>query len=204
MFIKKDVKFFQPSALLRELILLFEIEMESHTTQHKLADRAGIVPAMVNKYLKEFVRKGFLKVYGKTNRDRSYYLTAEGNERLMDLLRMYFNETIGLYTYARNEIKKRLLAFYEEGIRRVVFYGAAETGEIALSVGKEIGFEIAGIVDSSANKQGKKIGGEQVLGPDTIESLLPEAVIITSFGYQNQLSERLKYLQLKGIKIRKI
>jgi len=199
----KRLHFFRPSAALRELMLLFGIHQESRTTQARLAAMAGIVPAMVNNYIKEFVRAGHVSVRGRTNRDMTYHLTEAGEARLADLFRRYLNETIGLYIHAKNEIRSRLQHVYDEGFRRVVFYGAAETGEIAVGVGHELGLDVAGIVDSDPRKHGKALNGLSIQPPETIASIQPEVVVISSFGYQNQIRERIRSIS-EHVEIRAI
>jgi len=187
MIVEKRLQFFRPSPALRELVLLFGIHQESNTTQSRLAKMAGIVPAMVNNYIKEFVRSRWVAVRGSTNRDMSYHLTETGQKRLADLFRRYLNETVGLYIHAKDQIRDQLQEVFDEGFRRVVFYGAAETGEIAVGVGHELGFDVAAIVDSDSRKHGKSINGLTVQAPETIEALKPEVVVISSFGYQKQI-----------------
>jgi len=186
----KQLRFFRPSAAFRELVLLHSIHQQSNTTQSRLAKLAGIVPAMVNNYIKGFVKAGHVSVRGRTNRNMSYHLTESGEARLSELFRKYLNETVGLYIHAKDEIRRQLQSIYKEGFRRIVFYGAAETGEIAVAVGHEIGFDVAGIVDSDPRKHGRSINGVRVEPPETISVLHPEVVVISSFGYQNQIRQR--------------
>lgn len=186
----KQLRFFRPSAAFRELVLLYGIHQQSKTTQSRLAKLAGIVPAMVNNYIKGFVKAGHVAVRGRTNRNMTYHLTEAGEARLSELFRKYLNETVGLYIHAKDEIRRQLQVIYDEGFRRVVFYGAAETGEIAVAVGHEIGFDVAGIVDSDPRKHGRSINGLLVEPPEVISALHPEVVVISSFGYQNQIRQR--------------
>ncbi len=186
----KQLRFFRPSAAFRELVLLYGIHQQSNTTQSRLAKLAGIVPAMVNNYIKGFVKAGHVAVRGRTNRNMTYHLTEAGEARLSELFRKYLNETVGLYIHAKDEIRRQLQIIYDEGFGRVVFYGAAETGEIAVAVGHEIGFDVAGIVDSDPRKHGRSINGLLVEPPEVISVLQPEVVVISSFGYQNQIRQR--------------
>jgi predicted transcriptional regulator len=187
----RSLQFFRPSATLRELVLLFGIHEESHTTQSRLARMAGIVPAMVNNYIKDFVNAGSIAVRGRTNRDMTYHLTEAGEVRLAELFRRYLNETVGLYIHAKDEIRQQLQSIFDEGFRRVVFYGAAETGEIAVAVGHDLGLDVVGIVDSDPHKHGKPVNGLCVEAPEAISGLAPEVVVISSLGYQSQIRQRI-------------
>ena len=201
--VDKRLHFFRPSAALRELVLLFGIHQESRTTQSRLAKMAGIVPAMVNNYIKDFVEAKHVAVRGRTNRDMTYHLTEKGESRLSELFRRYLNETVSLYIHAKDEIRSRLQDVSDEGFGRVVFYGAAETGEIAVSVGHELGFDVVGVVDSDPRKHGKSINGLCVQPPETIATVNPEVVVISSFGYQNQIRQRIRSIS-ESVEIRAV
>ena len=192
MIIDKRLQFFRPSAAYREMALLFGIDQASDTTQSRLGKLAGIVPAMVNNYIKEFVKAGYVAVRGRTNRDMTYHLTATGEARLSTLFRRYLNETIGFYIRAKDEIRSQLQGLCDEGFRRVVFYGAAETGELAVGVGHELGLVVEGIVDSDPRKHGKSINGLRVQAPETIAEIGPEVVVISSLGHQSQIREQIR------------
>jgi DNA-binding MarR family transcriptional regulator len=201
-FIRKELSFFQPTSALRELTMLFEINQNANITQSKLAKMASIVPAMANKYVKQFLKSAYIKTAGNSNRNMQYYLTAKGHARMMQLMQDYCNETIGLYIKAKEEIKERLRKVLDEGYRKVILYGAAETGEIALKAGDELGLEILAIVDGDRKKHGKYIEREQVKAPDAIEKLKPQVIVISSFGQQRQIYEQIKGFEAKGIAIR--
>jgi len=203
-FVKKSLAFFQPTSNLRELTILFEIGQNANITQSQLAKKASIVPAMANKYVKQFLRSAHIKTDGSTNRNMRYYLTSKGHTRMMLLMQKYCNETIGLYIKAKNEIKQRLKKVLDEGYREIVLYGAAETGEIALTAGNELGMDILAIVDGNPKKHGLPIGRKKVRSPKVIEKLKPNAVVISSFGHQKQIYEQIKGLKSQGIAIRKL
>jgi DNA-binding MarR family transcriptional regulator len=61
MIIDTRLQFFRPSAAYREMALLFGIDQASDTTQSRLGKLAGIVPAMVNNYIKGFVKAGYVR-----------------------------------------------------------------------------------------------------------------------------------------------
>ncbi len=203
-FIKRNLSFYHPTSSLRELTILFEIGQKANITQSALAKKASIVPAMANKYIKQLTKSGFIKTDGSTNRDMRYYLTSKGHTRMMRLMQKYCNETISLYIKAKEEIKHRLKRVLEEGHREIVLYGAAETGEIALTAGDELGFDILAIVDSNPAKHGKCIGRKKVKPPAIIRKLKPDAVVISSFGHQEQIYEQIKDLESLGIAIRRL
>ena len=200
----RELTFLQPTTIYRELILLEEIGRNSKITQSLLAQKAGIVPAMVNNYIKNFVRDGFVEVAGNKTRNMTYLLTPEGERKKFNLLLSYLKEAVSLYKNAKEGLQNRLVDFKKEDINTIILYGAAETAELTLSAAEEVGLEILEIVDSDKGKQGKDLFGKVIRAPHVIESFSPDAVVISSFGFQNQIYEEIKTLEKKGIKVRKL
>jgi len=202
--IKNHLTFLQPTAAYRELILLEEIGRNPKVTQSVLATKAGIVPAMVNNYIKSFVKNKLVVVDGNRTRNVTYSLTPDGERRKFDLLLSYLKETVSVYKNAKEGLKTRLDEFKQEGINTVVLYGAADTAELTFYAAEEIGITVLGIVDSDLKKQGKGFCGRTITDPEAIKAMVPDAVIISSFGYQNQIYEDIKMLEHDGIKVRKL
>ncbi len=202
--IGRGLTFLQPTATYRELILLEEIGRNPNVTQTDLAKKAGIVPAMVNNYIKNFTRDGIVNVDGNKTRNVRYILTPDGERRKFDLLMSYVKETVTLYKNAKEGLKTKLNDLVEESIKTVVLYGAADTAELAFSAADEVGLDIVAVVDSNLKKQGTEFLGMIIESPDIIEELSPDAVLISSFGYQDQIYDDIKYLEEIGIKVRKL
>jgi FlaA1/EpsC-like NDP-sugar epimerase len=173
-------------------------------SQHALGKEMGITGAMANVYMQALTRKKLVKVEGETNRQKQYFLTPKGNRRRRILLNEYITGVSDLYSTCKKEFEQRLRALYQKGLRRVVFFGAAETGEIAQQAAQHTGLEIVGIVDNDASKQGKKMGKIEVHSPEYIEELQPDAVVITALGHPDEIYRQLVPLKEKGIEIRKL
>ena len=186
------------------MILLDEIARNDRVTQESLSQKAGVVPGMVNKYIKGFVKQGLIIINGNKTRNVTYSLTDIGVNRKRELLLSYIKETVSLYKNAKEGLKARLCNFKNEGISSIILYGAADTAELTFNAAEEIGIEVIGIVDSDEKKQGREFIGKVIAAPEDIGALRPDAVVISSFGFQNQIYESIKELELKGIKVRKL
>ena len=173
-------------------------------SQHSLAKKMGITGAMANSYMKELTRKKMVKVEGETNRQKRYFLTPKGNRRRRILLNEYITGVSDLYSTCKKEFEQRLKALYQKGFRRVVFFGAAETCEIALQAAQHTGLEIVGIVDNDTRKHRKKMGEIEVQSPESIEDLHPDGVVITALGHPDEIYQQLLPLKRKGILIKKL
>jgi len=114
--INNKLTFLQPTASYRELILLEEIGRNPTVTQTELATKAGVVPAMVNNYIKNFVKDTLISIAGNKTRNVTYSLTPEGERRKFNLLLSYVQETVKLYKNAKEGLKSRLQEFKDENI----------------------------------------------------------------------------------------
>jgi len=199
-----QLKFLHPSPEFRELMILLEIEKNQSLSQNLIAKKVGIVPAMVNRYIKGFVKNNIIKVNGRSKRKMTYHLTQEGISKRNALLFNYMNETIWLYKNAKTEFGRILTEFIKEKIKKIVLFGAGETAEVVFHAARALGFKIIGIVDSSIEKQGKEFMGMTIESPSRIEELGPDGIIITSFGFPKDIYNGIKHLEEKGIKIRRL
>jgi FlaA1/EpsC-like NDP-sugar epimerase len=129
-------------------------------------------------------------------------LTPKGVKRRGELLSAYMGEMLRLYKNARMEFLSRVAKFYEEGLRRVVLYGAGEIALLLLTAAGEIGVEVVGVVDSDPRRQGERIAGVEISAPAKIREMNPDGVIITSLSHREEIRDTIKNLEKEGIKIR--
>jgi DNA-binding MarR family transcriptional regulator len=202
--ILESLKFLCPTKLFRELDMLVLIKDHPWMSQHALGKEMGITGAMANVYMQALTRKKLVKVEGETNRQKRYFLTPKGKRRRRILLNEYITGVSDLYSTCKKEFEQRLKALYQKGLRRVVFFGAAETGEIALQAAQHTGLEIVSIVDNDPRKHHKKMGGIEVRSPECIDKLHPDGVIITALGHPDEIYQQLLPLKGKGILIKKL
>lgn len=193
--------FFKPNRLLRELLLLIGFEKNPTMSQHDIARVAGISSSMANNYIKNFTAEGFITVHGKTNRTMRYLVSDTGKEHIQSLLSRYTEEVVHLYAFAKQEIEKKLNDLYLSGLQTAVLFGAAETGELVFNAARHTPVEVIGIVDNDINKQHQKFGGLEVMPPQVLEVLRPDAVIITAFGRPEEIYIQIKHLEGEGIAI---
>lgn len=191
-----------PGRLIRELVLLVEIERDPAISQSRLADKAGLVPSMVNIYIRRLSEEGVLQKEGASRRRTTYHLTPLGRNRCAELMRRYSIETVRLYKYAKGEFRRKLAERFSN-IRglRIVLYGAAETGELVFQACQEMGCVVVGVVDSNSDLQGKNFFGLPVQNPSSLESLNAQVVLITSLGHAEEIENHLQPLIRRGIEV---
>lgn len=202
--INGKLKFLKPTPRLRRILILTSLEENPSISQRKLAKLVGMSATMTNDYVAVMKREGLVEVDGKTNRSMRYRLTHQGREVRAEMVLESSREITQFYGMVKSDFARRLLSLYNEGMKRVVFYGAAETGELAYNASRNLPMEVIGIADSDGAKHGRKFGELHVLPPGVIESLSPDAVIVTSYGYRDEIYERIRTLEEKGIRVRKL
>ncbi len=185
-------RFLSPTKAFRRLSVLMAVHDDARTSQHKIASKTNLSSSMVNNYVKEFRKVGFVQVTGKTNRTQSYHLTTEGEKELLALLLDYSAEIVRLYGNAKRELAKRLKGIHQEGIVSVALFGAAETAEIVYAAVRESGLTVKGIVDSSPQKQGTRFNGFSIQTPEDLKEMNADAVVITSFARQLEIRDRIR------------
>jgi predicted transcriptional regulator len=193
--------FLRPTKAMRELFLLLSVQESQHLSQHQLARKIGVSSAMANNYMKDLIEHGLVMASGRTNRSMKYEVTAKGRDRLSALMSGYSKEIARLYSIAKLEVEKRLSQLYAQGLKKVVLFGAAETGELVYSAAKGTPMKIVGLVDNDVTKHRQLFGEISVSAPDTIESFSPDAVLIASSGNAEEILKQLDPLSQKGVAV---
>ena len=193
------LKFLNPTKKLRRLSILLSIHNNSKISQHQIGKLTFMSSSMVNNYMKEFQENNLITVNGNTNRNQSYHLTSAGQNKLMSSLLSYSAEIIQLYGASKRELSKRLHKIHSEGIIKVILFGIAETAEIVHTAIKETPLKVEAVIDSDTKKQGQPFNGHTILPPEKLKTLTADAIVITSFGRQEEI-----YRQIRGIAGKKI
>ncbi|MDH4186995.1 MAG: hypothetical protein OEV08_08350 [Nitrospira sp.] len=193
--------FYRPTPARRELLALWSMAEMDQISQHELGRQIGVSSAMAHNYVQAMIRQGYVVASGETNRTMRYLVTTAGRARLAVLMREYASEVARMYSIAKSEVEKRLQQLWQEGIRAVVVFGAAETGELIYSAVKSTPMRIVGWVDNDVAKHQQRFGDVIVRSPDTIESCCPDAVLIASSGKTEDIHLQLGHLSKKGIAV---
>ncbi|MFH0772167.1 MAG: winged helix-turn-helix transcriptional regulator [Candidatus Omnitrophota bacterium] len=183
--------FLKPSEELRDLQLLEEISRDSSASQRKLSERLGVALGVTNACLKKMVKKGYIKIKGINHKRISYYLTPEGFTEKTRLTYHFLEYTVHYYINLKKNISSKLTLISKDGVKRIVYYGAGDVMEVAFVTLHETEFELLGIIDDDKNKQGKKMFGIDISGLEDIKRLNPDAIIITSIRYKDEITRRI-------------
>lgn len=196
--------FFSPTRQSRLLSVLFSIFENPDASQHKIAGNTSLSSSMVNNYIRMLEQEGLISIEGDTNRTKQYKLSGDGLGMLRRSLLEYSAEIVRLYTSVKEEVANILKRFYNDGIRTIVLFGVAETAEIVYAAAKDVPISIVGVLDSDHAKQGLFFNGLKIQSPPAIKKLNPDAVVITSFGRQEEIYQQMLKLTDNHIEIKKL
>lgn len=199
-----NTRYLLPTKDLRCLSLLHAIYENPAISQNSLGKATYLSSSMVNNYIKYFTDEGLVTVSGNTNRTKSYHVTEAGYERLTSSLLDYSAEIVQLYSSVKKEIIHILNGFYAEGIRNILLYGAAETAEIVYSAAKEAKLVVTGIVDNDKAKYQKSFNGFTIKSSDEIRESDFDAIIIASFGKQEEIYKDIKEITAGKVLIKRL
>ncbi|RJQ56552.1 MAG: MarR family transcriptional regulator [Desulfobacteraceae bacterium] len=196
--------YLSPTKNFRRFSVLLSIHDAPESSQHAIGKHAHLSSSMVNNYIKQFKAEGFISITGNTNRTQRYHLTRKGHQALRESLLSYSAEIVQLFGSVKQEIAKILEGYYEEGIRTIALFGAAETAEVAHAAIKKTPLVMIGVVDSDFEKHGKPFNGLLVQPPEELKRIQPDAVLITSFARQKEIEKSIRKFIGKKTKVKKL
>ncbi|AEH52034.1 MarR family transcriptional regulator [Pseudothermotoga thermarum] len=193
-------RFFEPTAIYREYLILRAILHQEHISQKKLAKMVGVVPSMVHNYLITLQENGLIQKSG-SKRKMKYQLTEAGKTRLQYLTVLYFSEVARLYKQSKENFRKVFDDLRSTNSHRLVLYGAGVIGQNLAWLLIEEGFNLVCFLDDDPKKQGKEIAGIRVLPPEQFHSQEYDAVLIASFKHADEIFQKAKLVNLKNVYI---
>jgi len=185
-----DFEFFEYSPTYRQMMILQALN-ENISVQSEIALKAGIVPSLVNKYLKDLLEKGLVeKDSGR------YKLTNKGLVQLNYLRLAYFSEISQLYKSI--ELKFQDIFLKLSGKRDIAIYGAGVVGQmIERLITSRPSFNVLSFIDDNKEKIGTKIDGIPVISLDAV--LQVDAVIIASFKNAEIMTKKALSRRLRNV-----
>lgn len=187
--------YYRPSKAARYLAILDTLAQDNQVSQNELGRRANLSGAMVNQYLKEMAETNLIEFERVNGKSYRYLLTDEGEARRRTMFSSFSSETVQIYTALKAAIVHKLANLKIRSLVKLVLFGASETCEIVLQALRATGgFEVMALVDNDPAKAGKSLGGHVISPPVVLDSLRPQAVVITSYGCQEEIHGQLREL----------
>jgi DNA-binding MarR family transcriptional regulator len=183
---------FKPSESMRDLQFLEELEKTPNLSQRELSNKFGIALGVTNACLKRMVRRGWIRLTKVPPRRIGYYLTPKGFAEKARLTMTFFSYNIHHYSNLKAVITEKLLEMASQGVKRVIFWGVSDEMEITYVTLQGTEMELVAIVDDDDGVNGKNILGEKIKSPDAIDSLKPDAILITSILDKERILRNLR------------
>lgn len=181
--------FFKPGKDTRVLSLLEGIHTSGRTSQNELGTKADLSGAMVNKYIKDLQAGGLVNPIPINGKCFEYQLTAKGETARNQMMGQYCAEIVRIYSSLKQSLLSKFEDLHKNGATTLALFGASETCEIVYNALKDTNFRIATVVDNDPRKQGEPFFGHIIASPEVLAHIRCDAVIITSFGKQEEIYE---------------
>jgi DNA-binding MarR family transcriptional regulator len=180
----------------RSLQILDELSHNDSLTQRDLSSRLGIALGLVNSYIKNLVKKGFITVKAIPSKRYAYYLTPKGFTEKTRLTYDLLHDYTRIYREARQNLKTLFNKMQHDGIKKVVFAGADEIAEIAYISLQETTIELIAVVDGE--RSGEIFFSKTIQPLQAIDDMSYDSIVVTSY-----LKRKLIYQKLVQSKVDK-
>ena len=174
---------------IRTLKFLEAIEENQAPSQRELAKRLNISLGLVNSFVKRLAHKGYFKVTTIPKNRARYVLTPKGALEKSRLTYAYITFSYQFYKEARRKLRTLFAAMANQGVRRIVFYGAGDLAEIAQISLQETPLHLVAIIGDG--KDGEKLLGTTVSSPEKLLQLSFDRILITATEGPNNVLHRL-------------
>jgi DNA-binding MarR family transcriptional regulator len=174
----------------RSLQILDELSNDDSLTQRDLSSRLGIALGLVNSYVKNLVKKGYVTVKAIPPKRYTYYLTPSGFAEKTRLAYDMFHDYTRIYREARKSLKTLFRELREKGKKNIIFTGADEVAEIAYISLQEAGLNLAGILDEDL--AGQDFFGNKIQQVKSLTTIDYDCIVITSYVKRETLYKELQ------------
>lgn len=169
---------------LRSLQILDELSNNDSLTQRDLSGRLGIALGLVNSYIKNLIKKGYITVKTIPSKRYAYYLTPKGFAEKTRLTYDLLQDYTRVYREARVNLKNLFKEMQDNGIKKVIFAGADEVAEIAYITLQETTLELIAVVDGE--RFGEDFFGRTIQPLQAIKDMHYDRIVVTSYLNQMQ------------------
>jgi len=190
----KDNLFFKPTPLYKEFLILDLIEKYPSITQREISEVIGSSVSMVNAYIDQYEKEGYLKRHYNSKKDVQYWISKKGREQRKLLNISYLNATQTLYNSAKENIEAFILQLETKGFHRILLYGAGEVAEILLhAIKSRVNnlLTVVGIIDDDKKKIGLSLVDIPIISRDMIHQVEHDGILVSSYTNREQIKHQL-------------
>ncbi len=184
------------SSSMRQLDILQAVGDNDGIAKRDLLHRVNIAGRLADRYIKQLIDKGMLKVKTAPARRMLYWLTPKGLAEKARLTYQFVSYTYEMHRECHRLASNTLHDLAErQNVRRVIFYGAEPLAEVVAVSLPENNVELAAVVDEDC--VGQKCAGHKVISIDALDGIEFDRIIFTKFS---RLDDAIlhKLLETKG------
>ncbi len=195
---KREMSLFKPTPLYKELITLSIISSgnldNTPITQRMIAKEANVSPTMVNEYLADYEKQGYIKIVRENNKMLDYKITKIGEERRKLLSIFFLESSLDVYNEAKVEVIKFMNQIASKGYKNILFYGSGEVAEIIMyvinnSIIKDL--NVLAIIDDNPKLIGEKITNVDIISINDINKYDYDGILISSYTNNDIIKDKL-------------
>ncbi len=197
-------KFFKPTVLYKEYMILDMIEKNPNITQREMSQAIGIAVSMVNDYLDTYEKQKLIIRKKHSTKNVEYFITKKGSERRKVLNMGYLNASQQLYNSAKENVEKFLIQVENKGFNKIILYGAGEVCEILLNVKNNNllnRLKVIAVIDDDKNKIGRQILDTKIISLDDCHKYDHDGILISSYTNKDQILGKLMNIKYELSKI---
>ena len=195
-----DNAFFKPTQRYKEYMILDIIEKNAKVTQREIAHTLGVAVSMINVYLDEYEKNGYLKKKYTSAKVIEYVITKKGVERKKVLNISYLSASLNVYKSAKVNIEDFLSQIIDKGYKNILLYGAGEVAEILLQsilIDSQSQVNVLAVIDDDVLKQGKNLVSSKIISVSSIEEYAYDGILISSYTNQKKIFDKLMAMGYK-------
>ena len=137
----------------RDMHLLNEVTRTPQVTQRELSKRIGVALGLTNLLLRRLAKKGYIKISGTKRSRIRYLITPKGILEKTRLTYEFVQYSLQLYHRVRHFWREELATIAHTTQRRVLLVGTGELAEIAFLTIQEMGLELVGVAQETADQR---------------------------------------------------
>jgi DNA-binding MarR family transcriptional regulator len=174
---------------IRTLKILEQVDNGKSPSQRDLAGELNISLGLVNSFIKRLVKKGFVKIRTVPKNRLKYILTPHGAAEKSRLTYLYIQYSYKFYKEARQKLRNLCLELENQGITRIVFYGAGDLAEIAYISLQETAIQLIAVVDDE--KMDTRFMKYNVTDPAFLDTISYDKILVTTINSRLAILEKI-------------
>jgi len=174
---------------IRTLKILEQVDNGKTPSQRDIAGELNISLGLVNSFIKRLVKKGFVKIRTVPKKRLKYILTPHGAAEKSRLTYLYIQHSYNFYKEARQKLRNLCLELENQGITRIVFYGAGDLAEIAYISLQETAIQLIAIVDDE--KMDTRFMKYNVTDPAFLDTISYDKILVTTINSRHAILEKI-------------